>query len=162
MRVIVLILVVLLTACQSLAEQRHSSILFVPSDATDIKWSDEYSGAVHYVMQQEFPAADLLKQIESQMKRQGLSPVRRDLFNPTQDNSHSRGWANFVDRDDSTVFLWIGDWKADSGDQVRYELRYRVRKGDKTARTRLDVYAMHIDAASVMRLQADQQRPAAR
>jgi len=152
-------LVCLIAACQSIDEPKRPTTLYIPADASEIKWLEQYTGTVYYTVFREFPATELLEQIQSYMARQGFSPVTHDLFNQEQENSHTRGWVDFIDRDGSRAFLWVGDWKNGRGDQVRYELRYKVKEGDNDAKRRLRLGAMHIDVIDVMRLLADQQKP---
>jgi hypothetical protein len=151
-----LLLCCLVVACQATQDTTRPATLLVPSDATDVKWTDEFAGAVVYTVERDYPARAFLDEIGKRLSSNGFLSVAQDLFNPDQQNSHRVGWLDYIDGD-NTVFTWIGDWKNERGDQVRYELRYQIPKGAGSAGRRLRVSATHIDVTSVMRLQ--QRRP---
>ena len=134
-------------------DAKRPATLYVPSDATNVTWTDQFAGAVEYMVEREFPATEMLQEIGSLLSSEGFSPVPQDLFNPDQENSHTRGWGDYIDGD-SRVFAWIADWRDERGDQVRYELQYRIPSHGSAARRQLRVSATQIDVTSVMRLRS--------
>jgi hypothetical protein len=142
-----------LVACQSSPAVQEPNALYVPPQASEVRWAKEFDGTVAYVLDEDFPATHFLQRASERLAGAGFSPVPTDLFDPKIENSHSRGWGDYLDGDD-TVFAWVGDWKNQRGDHVRYDLRYRVRLGDPAPRRRLAVTGTYLDAATVMRVEA--------
>lgn len=153
-----ILLVFALLACQSAEPGPARQVLYVPADASQIQWVREFDGSVRYAVNAEFPAEGFLQQVRQKLTRDGFTPAANDLFNPTMENSHRRGWVDYLDGTD-TVFVWAGDWKNERGDHVRYDLRYRVGPKEKTPKRNLTVVATYLDVSTVMRMEAARNKP---
>lgn len=80
-----------------------------------------------YLVQAEYPAADVLKVINTRLKRIGWRPLNQDWLNPGLPSSHKRGWFYYEDlarKPASSVRAWQADWTNGAGDILTYRLEY--------------------------------------
>lgn len=128
--------------------------LIVLPGAIDIKYSEEYDGVVRYRLREPFPADSVIAAVNSRLEQRKWLRKNDDLFNPGVQNSHVRGWSNYTDRNDDTVFVWTAEWSSNRGDIIQYGLNYRYRKGETAQNTQplLEVTGIYMSAITVNQL----------
>jgi hypothetical protein len=156
--VTIAIAAILQPACRrsSVGAIRPDVLVVVPA-AYDLKYFEDYDGAVSYRVPDPFPADRTLASIRAKLEPQGWKPYPEDLLNPGTPSSHERGWTDYIDgRDgeDDTVFAWGAPWAGPEGDFVIYSLSYRYRKGEtrETATPHLEVTGIYMSAPVVAKM----------
>jgi hypothetical protein len=89
-------------------------------------------------------------------------------MNPGSENSHVRGWMDYVDgtKGDVRVLVWTAAWDNSNGDRVEYWLKYEHAKDSRStsAGPPLQVNALYFTAPTVRRIreqvrQLDSKKP---
>jgi len=135
------------------AAERLPDFFVVVSGATEVQHSIfQGKDQITYRLQVPYPAADVLRTINTRLNQTGWQPLKEDWLNPGLPTSHVRGWFYFEDlttKPSTSVRGWNGDWKNSAHDVLTYTLEYRC-PGDLCSSTRdlrdLRVVAIHIPA----------------
>ena len=145
--------VIVLAGCERAASAaRHADALVIARFAGDISFTR--SGAqqqMRYVVQDEFPAEDVLAFIRTELARRNWKPLRNEFLNPSQPSSHLRGWV-----ESGAVRRWTAQWQDDSHDIVSYTLEYRDDRGVPDLKT-LHVTGVYMPAEVAAQARAQAQ-----
>ncbi len=112
---------------------------------------------VAYGLNEKYPAGDVLKQIDSRLKKLGWEPLKEDWLNPGLPSSHVSGWAEYVDgtmNPERQVHQWLADWKNRAGDVIVYSFTYTYPRRGKPDLQNLWVNGSWYPASSVTKLGA--------
>ena len=108
---------------------QYSKALIVLPGASEVKYNKaDGTEQVVYKFVEPYPAAQMLKQISSQLEASGWTPLKEDALNPCIQSSYGKGWTISRDvvakRQQPEVRQWITDWENNRGDNLRYALDY--------------------------------------
>ena len=130
--------------------------------AQKVQYPRNYDGSVSYELAVAHPASDVISEIRARLEQAGWRAPSDDLMNPGMENSHVRGWMDYVDgtKGGAAVFLWSAAWESPRGDRVEYWLKYEYPKdsGPMSARPPLQVMALYFTAPTVNRLREQARR----
>ena len=160
MLVIVAVLAALSLGCSPSSPQQadavHPDFLIVLPGAQNVKYSDDYDGSVFYQLDVAHPATEVISEIRGRLERAGWKAAPDDMMNPGSENSHVRGWMNYIDgtKGDAQVFLWAAAWASPRGDRVEYWLKYEYPKGGgpMDVRPPLQLNALYFTEPTVNRI----------
>ena len=82
---------------------------------------------VTYSIVAQYPASNVISEINNQLKIKGWSALEKDWLNPQIPTSHVRGWTNFIDETkdpNQEVHSWNSNWENAQGDILIYVLTY--------------------------------------
>jgi ketosteroid isomerase-like protein len=131
----------------------HPDILIVLPGARNVQYQGDYDGSVSYQLDVAHPATEIISQVRARLEQAGWKAAADDMMNPGEQNSHVRGWANYIDgtKGDARVFIWAAAWDSPRGDRVEYWLKYEYPKdsGPLNARPPLQVNALYFTAPTV-------------
>ena len=140
----------------------HPDILIVLPGAQKIEYPRAYDGSVSYELDVAHPASDVIAEIRARLEKAGWKAASNDMMNPGMENSHVRGWMDYVDgtKGGATVFLWSAAWESPRGDRVEYWLKYEYPKGSgpMSARPPLQVVALYFTGPTVNRVREQARR----
>jgi hypothetical protein len=97
------------------------------ADATAVHWSED---SLTYRVRDPYPAVMAISEIDASLKARGWTPLSEDVMNPGNPTSIAdgwEGWRSFRDSTrgpDTTVHVWMGQWKDANGDVVTTDLAY--------------------------------------
>ena len=144
----------------------HPDILIVLPGAQKVQYPRTYDGSVSYELAVAHPATDVISEIRARLEKAGWKAAPDDMMNPGMENSHVRGWMDYVDgtKGDAAVFLWSAAWESPRGDRVEYWLTYEYPKdsGPTRARPPLQVTALYFTAPRVNRIREQVRQSEAR
>jgi hypothetical protein len=129
----------------------YSDALISYPGAKDVKFFEQ-NGTTQliYEVEAKFPASGLIGRISYELEEKGWQALTYDYLNPDLPSSQVQGWTKFIDATKPTeqiVHQWLGDWKDDSENIVRYAFRYGYPKDGAPNLTDLEVSAIYIPAA---------------
>ena len=130
----------------------HHPSLLVVEGGTDVRFLNDYDGAVKYLLRAPYPADEVIETIKKRLGEQGWMPRNHDLLNPGLENSHLRGWGDYIDRNDDLIHMWGADWTNQDGDDVGYRFSYRLppdSNGVFVPNDKLEVIAIYMSAKTV-------------
>jgi hypothetical protein len=141
----------------------HGDFLIVLPGAQKVEYPGDYDGSVSYQLDVPHPAKEVISEIRGRLERAGWKAEPDDQLNPGMENSHVRGWMDYIDgtKGDASVFLWSAAWSSPRGDRVEYWLKYEYAKdsGPMTARPPLQVNALYFTAPTVNRIREHVSKP---
>ena len=76
--------------------------------ATNVRFTEDYDGAVKYALRVSFPADEIIDAINKRLSEQGWTPGNFSAVEPQLPTSHLDGWGKYIDGDD-LVRVWSGD-----------------------------------------------------
>ena len=82
---------------------------------------------VRYKVFANYPASEIIKQIDSKLENTGWKFLEKDFMNPDIPTSHIRGWSSYIDgtkNPEREVHVWSSDWKNQKGDVLSYSFKY--------------------------------------
>jgi hypothetical protein len=121
-------------------------------DATGV-WSGSVgqTSQLRYHVNARYPAGNVIDFISSRLREAGWKPLAYDFLNPTLPASRLMSWeGDFLEslkHPDVCVHMWTGNWKNDSGDVVRYILRYKHHGCGTSDLTDLEVIGVYFPAS---------------
>lgn len=124
--------------------------LVIVSNATDVRRTHEYDGALYYLVEDPYPGGMTIDNITRaiattpEWQPSNEHPLSRD-------NPDTRSWGSSYEASGAKVYQWTGAWKNSRGDMVTYVLRYEVTDPNAIAHT-MKVSAISMTAATVGRL----------
>src|SRR5512146_3178513 len=154
---------VIVAACDWLAgcqrgesAPRLSDALLIARYAGDVTFTHTRGQEqLHYVVQAEFPADDVLSFIRTELARRNWKPLRNDYFNPSHPSSQVRGWADVADaKPHQAGRQWSAQWQDDNHDIVSYTLEYRADAAGKLDLTTLHVNGVYLPADTAVKAHA--------
>ena len=158
-RILVVIAALNTFSCSPSTQQTvavRPDFLIVLPGAQKVQYPGDYDGSVFYQLDVAHPATEVISEIRARLERAGWKAAPDDLMNPGSENSHVRGWMNYIDgtKGDAQVFLWSAAWLSPRGDRVEYWLKYEYAKdsGPMTARPPLEINALYFTAPTVNRI----------
>ncbi len=130
-----------------------SKALVVLPEAIDVNYVITEKGSIQlgYRMKEPYPANGIIDEVSAHLRKNGWTPLKEDYLNPGLLSSHVRGWSRF-EIPAKIVHQWIGDWKDEYGNIVRYAFRYTYPKKEKQNLSILTIYAF-LTPASLVKLQ---------
>lgn len=155
----------LLAGCERAASApRHSDALVIARFAGEVTFTrSQGQEEMRYVVQDEFPAEDVLAFIRTELGRRNWKPLRHDLLNPAQLSSHLRGWDQVDDaKPEQPVREWTAQWENDNHDIVSYRLEFRAAKDGSPDLRTLHVTGAYMPAETAARVRAAAQPRASR
>jgi hypothetical protein len=154
---LIAIVVAMLVSWEQLlsAGQRPDALIVCPH-AKNMRLS-QVVNTVHlsYNVRDEFPAAATIRHISSELQKRGWRAIPYDVLTPKQSVPLVQVWQHFPSVAGSTVecnYEWIGNWRNQSGDVVRYILLYRYPQSGVHDLMNLEVRAMYAPAFVVKRI----------
>ena len=129
--VIILIVAFANSSCATKSDQKLSEFsdsLVTVKGAFNIKYT-KLNGTqqVTYSIVAQYPASNVISEINNQLKIKGWSALEKDWLNPQIPTSHVRGWTNFIDETkdpNQEVHSWNSNWENAQGDILIYVLTY--------------------------------------
>jgi hypothetical protein len=110
--------------------------LVVLEASTEVRFSKVGdTSQVNYTVRSEYPADDLVSQLNSILVRMGWSLMSDSFFNPGIRSSLTRGWVDYVDlagTEEQIVHRWSAHWTNQKGEVVQFTLRYSCPKSATT------------------------------
>jgi len=149
------LLCVLLTAgpygCarQQSVDAPTGTLIVVPA-AKEVRRTPEYDGAVHYVVDDPYPAEVTIAYIESAMRKAGWRASDSSLLRLDRTDG-GRTWWSYFQQPETQVHQWDAGWSNGDGDFATYLLRYEVSPPNAVAR-RLLVSALYTRASTVKKM----------
>jgi hypothetical protein len=130
-----------------------SRALVVLPEAIDANYVINEKGSIQlgYRMKEPYPANGVIDEVSTRLEKSRWTPLKEDYLNPGLLSSHVRGWSRF-EIPAKIVHQWIGDWKDEYGNIVRYAFRYTYPKKEKQNLSILTIYAF-LTPASLVKLQ---------
>ncbi len=152
-RLIFLFLPVILFSCQAKSSQNpkdYSESLIVLPGASSISYEKvKNTDQVWYTLKVEYPAAEVINDLQKKINDKGWSSLKEDYLNPGIPTSAMRGWTKFDDvskQPNTVVHSWNSDWQNKRGDILRYHLNYRYPINTQPDMTSLTVVAIYVPA----------------
>ena len=144
----------IVSAC---ARQQHQSAtaaseapLIVVSDATNVRRTQEYDGAVYYHVADPYPGSVTIDNVSRAIERKpDWQPSQEHPLSST--STDTRSWWSYYETSGAKVYEWTGAWRNSRGDMVTYVLQYEVADRNAVARI-MKVSAIYTTAATVDRL----------
>jgi len=121
-------------------------------DATEV-WSGRVGETrqLRYHVNIRYPAINVIDFISRRLQEAGWKRLAYDFLNRDLPPSRLRNWdGGFLEslkHPEVCVHLWTDNWKNDSGDVVRYMLRYKQRGCGTSDLTDLEVIGVYVPAA---------------
>lgn len=134
---------------QQVTEIPGGALVVVPN-ASEVRHTPEYDGAIHYVVDDPYPGEVTIAYIESAMRKAGWRASATSLLRLDRTDG-GRTWWTYGKGPNTDVRQWDGGWSNDGGDLVTYLLRYEVSPRNAVAR-RMLVSAVYAKAATVEKL----------
>lgn len=103
-----------------------------------------------YHLDISYPATGMIDFISGKLQRAGWKPLSYDFFDPKTYPAGMRKWGYYLESLKHPVICihtWIGDWKDDSGDVVRYTFFYKHRGCRTSDLSGIEVIGMYVPAA---------------
>ncbi len=130
--------------------ENYPDALILLPNATKAKYY-ELGGSFQltYKIAAEYPAADLIAAISTQLQQGNWHALKEDYLNPGLSSSHIRGWSSFEDGTKTppqTVHQWLADWENQTGGVVRYCFQYRYESGKSKDLRHLTLTAVFMPA----------------
>jgi len=130
--IIFLIVTIYVVGCennQELRSYKHSDALIELENADNIFYDPRDDGSIQlsYQIKENYPAKQAIKIISTKLASGGWVPLKEDFLNPGLISSHVGGWTKFEDSSDKPtriIHQWMGDWKNQGGNIVRYAFIY--------------------------------------
>jgi hypothetical protein len=149
----VALLLVVLFGCHTKSSQNpkdYSDSLLVLSGASDISYAKVgNTDQVMYTVKVEYPALNIINELQSKTDGKGWSPLKEDFMNPGIPTSIVRGWTKFEDASKqpiTEVHAWVTDWQNKKGDILQYHLTYRYPIKSQPDMSSLKVVAIYFPA----------------
>jgi hypothetical protein len=127
---VVIVLACIFSSCRRSANSGGSlpDFFVVAPRATGVKQS-VFQGhdQIIYHVQVDYPADNVLDEINGRLKQPGWEPLKEDFLNPGLPTTQVRGWTYFVDstkKPSTSVHSWNGEWQNNSHDILNYILTY--------------------------------------
>ena len=106
----------------------YSKSLIIVSGSMNVRYS-KLNGMdqVRYKVLANYPALEIIEQIDSKLRNTGWKILEKDFMNPDIPTSHIRGWKSYIDgtkNPEREVHVWSSDWKNQKGDVLSYSFKY--------------------------------------
>ena len=134
--IIFLIVSIYIVGCENnreLRSHKHSDALIELENADNIFYDPRDDGSIQlsYQIKENYPAKQAIKIISTKLAARGWVPLKEDFLNPGLHSSHVGGWTKFEDSSGKStriIHQWMGDWKNQGDDIVRYVFIYEYPK----------------------------------
>lgn len=146
----VLAIMSLVAALRAQAKPRPQALV-VLDGATNVRFTEDYNGAVKYVLRVAFPAEQIIEPVGRHLSAQGWTPSNFSAVDPQLPTSHLDGWGKYIDGDD-LVRTWSGEWNKPDGRNVQCSFSFRFKVNDKgvyVPNDRLEVIGIVMSAEMV-------------
>lgn len=145
------------------ASRKAGNPLVVYPSAKGVQRSGKIGESEHlsYHVAVSYPATNVIDLISGKLQRAGWKPLAYNYFDPKTYAAGMRKWGYYLEslkHPDVCIHTWIGDWKDDSGDVVRYMFLYRGRGCGTSDLTEIKVIGLYVPAAAARQMRATVQR----
>jgi hypothetical protein len=120
-----------LTSCKQKDSQSpldYSKSLIIVSGAMNVIYSKPNGmDSVRYKLFVNYPASEIINQIDFKLKNTGWKFLEKDFLNPDIPTSHVRGWGSYIngtENPEREVHAWSSNWKNQNGDVISYSFKY--------------------------------------
>lgn len=143
--------IILLNCCTTQNSQDpyvYSDALFVLKSAFNVKYANlKGTQQVVYSVIEQYPALNVISQIDDKLQSMGWRPLEKDWLNPQVPTSHVRGWTDYIDEtknNNKEVHSWYSNWINPQEDMLIYSLEYSRPVKSESIMSDLKIVAIYI------------------